>query len=266
VPDWLAVVLLGIIEGVTEFLPVSSTGHLLIAERWLNPRGDLFNSVVQCGAVLAVVVAFWSRIKQMAVGWRDPSVRDYSLKLALAFLITAAGGLCLKAMGFKQQHEDPAQAAKLATMVAWVTLIGGVVILVVEWWQKDRPKLNDVTWPIAAAAGAAQLLAVLLPGTSRSAATILIALILGLKRPAATEFSFLLGVPTLLSAGGLQLASAIKDGERIEWTALLLGSIAATITAFAAVKWLIRYVQTHTFTVFGWYRIALGAAILVWGR
>lgn len=265
-PDWLAVILLGVIEGVTEFLPVSSTGHLLIAERWLNPRGDLFNSVVQCGAVLAVIVAFWGRLKQMAFCWRDAAVRDYSLKLGLAFAITAAGGLCLKAAGFKQQHEDPAHAAQLATMVAWVTLVGGVFILVIEWWQKDRPARNDVTWTIAAAAGIAQLVAVILPGTSRSAASILAALVLGLKRPAATEFSFLLGVPTLLSAGGLQLASAIKDGEQIEWSALLLGSLAATVTAFAAVKWLIRYVQTHTFTIFGWYRIALGAAILIWGR
>ena len=265
VPDWLAVVLLGIIEGVTEFLPVSSTGHLLIAERWLNPRGDLFNSVVQCGAVLAVILAFWGRLTELAKGWRDPAVRDYLIKLAVAFCITAVGGLGLKATGFKQQ-DDTGHSAQLATMVAWVTLIGGFVIIGIEVWQRNRAVRNEITWPVAVVAGAAQLLAVLLPGTSRSAATILSALVLGVRRPVATEFSFLLGVPTLLSAGALQLVSAIKHRESIDWAALVLGSVAATVTAFAAVKWLIRYVQTHTFTVFGWYRIVLGAAILLWGR
>jgi undecaprenyl-diphosphatase len=266
VPDWLAVVLLGVIEGVTEFLPVSSTGHLLIAQRWLDPRGDLFNSVVQCGAVLAVVLAFWGRLRELASGWRDPVIRDYLVKLAVAFGITAAGGLTLKALGFKQQDEDAAHSAQLATMVAWVTLVGGFVIIGIEVWQRNRPVRNVITWPVAIVAGLAQLLAVLLPGTSRSAATILSALVLGVKRPVATEFSFLLGVPTLLSAGGLQLVSALKEGESIDWAALLLGSVAATVTAFIAVKWLIRYVQTHTFTIFGWYRIVLGAAILLWGR
>ena len=265
VPDWLAVVLLGIVEGVTEFLPVSSTGHLLIAERWLNPRGDLFNSVVQCGAVLAVVLAFWGRLIELAKGWREPAVRDYLIKLAVAFSITAVGGLALKAGGFKQQ-DDAGHSAQLATMVAWVTLIGGGVIIGIEVWQRNRAVRNEITWTVAVVAGAAQLLAVLLPGTSRSAATILSALVLGVRRPVATEFSFLLGVPTLLSAGGLQLVSAIRHGESIDWAALVLGSVAATLTAFAAVKWLIRYVQNHTFTVFGWYRIVLGAAILLWGR
>lgn len=263
VPDCLATILLGIIEGVTEFLPVSSTGHLLIAQRWLEPRGDLFNSVVQCGAVLAVVLVFWGRIKHLAASWRKPETRSYIAKLALAFLLTAIGGLALKASGFKQQDEDAGNAQQLAVLVAWVTLVGGVIILLIEQFQKKRSSNNTVTWTIAIVAALAQLMAVLLPGTSRSAATILSAMMFGLARPAATEFSFLLGVPTLLSAGSLQLTSAIRDGETIDWGDLILGVFVATITAFITVKWLIGYVQTHTFNVFGWYRIALGVLILV---
>lgn len=262
-PQWLEIIILGIIEGVTEFLPVSSTGHLLIAQKWLEPRGDLFNSVVQCGAVLAVVVAFSGRIRELLTRWQDPATRDYGLKLAVAFVITAIGGLALKAAGFKQQEENPAQAAHVAQLVAWVTLIGGAVIIWIEIWLRKRPLHDQVTWGIAVAAGLAQLVAVLLPGTSRSAATILIALIFGLRRPVATEFSFLLGVPTLLSAGALQIFSALRDGETVDWSGVVLGSAFATVTAFATVKWLIRYVQSHTFTAFGWYRIALGALILL---
>jgi undecaprenyl-diphosphatase len=119
---------------------------------------------------------------------------------------------------------------------------------------------------VAAAVGVGQVLAAVFPGTSRSGATILMALAMGVGRPAAAEFSFLLGIPTLFAAGGLEIASALRQGETVEWGSLLLGSVVATLTAFAAVRWLLRYVQTHTFVAFGWYRIALGLAILCWFR
>jgi len=250
------VILLGVIEGITEFLPISSTGHLLLADRWIGSHSsDLFVTVVQCGAVLAVILAFWSRVVQLAVGWRDPILRDYILKLALAFFITGVGGLVLKKLNF----ELPKEAAP----VAWATLIGGVLIIVIEHWLRNKPLREEITWTIAALAGFAQLLAAVFPGTSRSGATILMALALGLRRPQAAEFSFLLGVPTLLSAGALQIFSAVRAGQTVDWGMVSLGVVVSAVTAFIAVKWLLRFVQGHTFVVFGWYRIVLGVLILV---
>jgi undecaprenyl-diphosphatase len=256
VPDWLAVIVLGVVEGITEFLPISSTGHLLLVDQWLGRHSsDLFVTVVQSGAVLAVILAFWSRVVQLAVGWRDPLVRDYILKLGAAFAITGVGGLILKKFDFNLPDKPGP--------VAWATLIGGVLILVIETWLRNKPLRDEVTWTIAMLAGAAQLLAAVFPGASRSGATILMALALGLNRPKAAEFSFLLGVPTLLAAGGLQIVSALKKGETIDWPMVSLGVIVSAITAFAAVKWLLRFVQSHTFVIFGWYRIVLGVLILL---
>jgi undecaprenyl-diphosphatase len=256
VPDWLAVIVLGIVEGITEFLPISSTGHLLLVDQWLGRHSsDLFVTVVQSGAVLAVILAFWSRIVELAKGWREPNSRDYILKLAVAFAVTGAGGLILKKLDF-ELPEKPAP-------VAWATLIGGVLIIVVETWLRNKPLRDDVTWTIAILAGFAQLLAAVFPGASRSGATILMALVLGLNRPKAAEFSFLLGVPTLLAAGGLQIVSAMKKGQTIDWAMVSLGVLVSAITAFVAVKWLLRFVQSHTFVIFGWYRIVLGVLILL---
>ena len=256
VPDWLAVIVLGIVEGITEFLPISSTGHLLLVDEWLGRHSSiLFVTVVQCGAVMAVILAFQSRVRELAVGWRDPKLRNYVLKLMVAFGITGAGGLILKKLNF----ELPDKAGP----VAWATLIGGVMIIAVEAWLRNRPLRDDVTWTIAILAGVAQLIAAIFPGTSRSGATILMALALGLKRPQAAEFSFLLGVPTLLAAGGLQVVSALREGERVDWAMVLLGVVVSGVTAFVAVKWLLRFVQSHTFVSFGWYRIVLGVLILL---
>jgi len=256
VPDWLAVILLGVIEGITEFLPISSTGHLLLADRWLaSDKDDLFVTVVQCGAVLAVILAFWGRVVELALGWRDPKLRDYVLKLAVAFGITGAGGLLLKKLNFQLPEE--------VGPVAWATLVGGVLIILIERWLRNKPLIDEVTWKIAVLAGFAQLLAAVFPGASRSGTTILMALALGLRRPQAAEFSFLLGVPTLLSAGALQIYSAVKEGQTVDWPMVMLGVLVSAITAFMAVKWLLRFVQAHTFVLFGWYRIILGVLILL---
>lgn len=261
-PAWLSIVVLGIIEGLTEFLPVSSTGHLLLAQNsgWLPQQSDLFNVVIQSGAVLAVLVVFAKRAKDLALRWKQPENFDYLAKLAVCFLVTAAGGLVLKKLDF----ELPETAAP----VAWATLIGGVVILAVERWLKGRRVDDRLTWTIALAVAGAQLLAATCPGTSRSGACILAAMALGLARPAATEFSFLIGVPTLLAAGGLKIVSALRDGTAAneDWGLVLLGTMVSAVTAFVVVKWLLRFVQTHTLNVFGWYRIALGVAILAFLR
>jgi undecaprenyl-diphosphatase len=255
VPEWINVALLGIIEGITEFLPVSSTGHLLIAEKWLGARSDLFNTVIQCGAVLAVLMVFSGRMRDLLQNLENRENRDYALKLALAFFITGVGGVILKKFNFK--------LPETAAPVAWATLAGGALILIIEALIGQKPRKDEITWTIAMAVGLAQLVAAIFPGTSRSAATILIALALGLPRRAATEFSFLVGIPTLLAAGGLQIYSAHKHGEIIDWKLVLVGLIAAAVTAFITVRWLLRYVQSHTFKPFGWYRIALGIAILI---
>jgi undecaprenyl-diphosphatase len=256
-PDWLAIICLGVIEGITEFLPVSSTGHLLLAQSWLPRQSDLFNTVIQCGTVLAVVVVFTSRLKQLLFQWQEPATRAYLAKLIAAFFITAVGGLLLKKLGYKLPDS--------ATPVALATLIGGVLFLVVEAWLRNKPLENEITWRVALIVGLAQLLAAVFPGTSRSGVTILAALVLGLSRPAATEFSFLLGIPTLLAAGVLQIYSAFQDQEAgsVNWSLLLLGGVVGAIVAFGAVKWLLRFVQSHTFEGFGWYRIVLGIAMLL---
>lgn len=254
-PEWINIALLGMIEGITEFLPVSSTGHLLIAQKWLGHRSDLFNIVIQCGAVLAVLMAFSGRMRQLIVRLDDRENRDYLFKLGVAFAITATGGLLLKKFDFK--------LPETAAPVAWATLVGGVLILVVEGWLQGKPLKPEITWTIAVAVGIGQLLAAVFPGTSRSGATILIALALGLQRRAATEFSFLLGIPTLLSAGALHIYSAQKAGESVEWGMVLIGATTAAITAFVVVRWLLHYVQSHTFKAFGWYRIVLGILILM---
>jgi undecaprenyl-diphosphatase len=261
--SYWTVILLGIVEGVTEFLPISSTGHLLLVEAWLREvrhPSEVFNVVIQSGAVLAVLLAFAGRLGQMVREWRSPTTRDYAIKLGTAFVVTVIGGLAMKKLGLTLPDE--------AAPVAWATLIGGIIILAVERWLRHQSGTTYISWTVAAAAGVAQLLAAGFPGTSRSGASIIMALAFGVSRPAATEFSFLLGVPTLLAAGGYEILKVMRHpGEAHEpWTQLALGTAVAAITAFIAVKWLLRYVQTHTFVLFGWYRIVLGGLILLFGR
>jgi undecaprenyl-diphosphatase len=257
-PGWLAVILLGIIEGITEFLPISSTGHLLLAEQWLPRQTDLFNVVIQSGAVVAVLPLFSDRLKQFWFRWREAATQDYLLKIFVAFALTAAGGLLLEKNDFKLP-EEPAP-------VAIALFIGGVLFVLVEAWLRGRPLREDVTWPIVVAVGLGQLVAAIFPGTSRSGATILVALMLGLNRVAATEFTFLVGIPTMLAAGGLKIFKALKQtagAPREDWSMVCLGTIVAAVVSFIAVKWLLGYVRTHTFLVFGWYRIGLAVLLAI---
>lgn len=256
-PDWLVVIILGIIEGITEFLPISSTGHLLLAENWLPRQSDLFNVVIQCAAVVAVLPLFRSRLEQFLFKWREPATRDYFFKLVTAFAITGAGGLVLKKLKFELPKE--------ILPVAVALLVGGVLFLAIEWWLRGRALNNDITWAIAIAVGVGQLIAIIFPGASRSGTTILLALLLGLSRPAAAEFSFLASIPTMLAAGGLEMFKELRHPPQVpeNWVLLALATIVSGAVSFAAVRWLLRYVQTHTFTGFGWYRIILGAAMLL---
>lgn len=258
-PAWLSVVILGVIEGITEFLPISSTGHLLLVENanLVSRQSDLFNITIQSGAAVAVLAVFGGRLRDLLARVTEPDARDYLLKLLLAFVITGVGGLVVKRLGFTLPKE--------IAPIAWATLVGGVIIIAIEWGLRGRRSLRrDVTWAVAVAVGLAQLLAAVFPGTSRSAATIMMAMLLGLTRPAATEFSFLVGVPTLLAAGALETVQALRHpaGPPTEWGLLALGTLVSAVTAFVVVRWLLRWVQTHDFVVFGWYRIALGLVML----
>lgn len=256
-PDILNVILLGIIEGITEFLPISSTGHLLIAQHWLGPRSDTFNIVIQAGAILAVTVIFWKRIAGLAIGWREPANRDYTWKLAVAFAITAVLGLVVHKLGFK--------LPETVTPIAWALIIGGFWIIIAELLASRRPVQDDITWSVAVAVGVAQVIAGIFPGTSRSAATIFVAMLVGAcSRASATEFAFLVGIPTMYAASAWSLMSDIHDGGvDTDWAALAVGFIVSAIVAFVVVKWLLDYIRTHTFTLFAYYRIALGALLLV---
>lgn len=256
-PDWLVASLLGLIEGLTEFIPVSSTGHLLIAEHWLPRQSDLFNIVVQSGAAVALIPLFWKRGVALLTGLDQKPNRDFVMKLLLAFFITCAGGLVLK----KLDYELP----ETPLPVALATLIGGFVILAVERWTARRSQTSNVTWMLAVAFGVGQLIAAIFPGASRSGSTIMLAMMLGLCRPAATEFSFMLGVPTLLAAGGLHIVDALEETSgATRWDMVAWGTIAAAVSSFFIVKWLIRFVQSHTFNGFAVYRIILGGALLAW--
>jgi undecaprenyl-diphosphatase len=231
----------------------------LLAEHWLNlatPPSELFNIVIQSGAVFAVILVFGKRITELLRTWRTAAARDYGFKLLVGFLVTAIGGLILKKLGMNLR-ENPAP-------VAWATLLGGIVILVVERSLKHQSGAALVTWPVAIAVGLSQLIAAALPGTSRSGVTIIVAMLFGISRPAATEFSFLLGVPTLLAAGGYKIVSALRHPAETHepWSQIILGTVVAAITAFIVVRWLLRYVQNHTFVPFGWYRVVLGGLIL----
>lgn len=255
--EWIAIIILGIIEGITEFLPISSTAHLLIFENWLPRQTDLFNIVIQSGAVLAVLPLFPERLRQFVCQWREKATQDYGLKIILAVFITGIGGLLLDRAGFELPER--------LWPVAWAMLIGGIGFLLIERWLKGRDPRGPVTWSVAVVVGIGQLIAAVLPGTSRSGATILLMLMLGLSRPAATEFSFLVGIPTMLAAGGLKIFQALRHptagGAPEQWDMVLLGFISSAVVSFIAVRWLLRYIQTHTFVAFGWYRIALGGVL-----
>jgi undecaprenyl-diphosphatase len=255
--ELVRVVLLGLIEGITEFLPISSTGHLLVAEHWLGARSDTFNVVIQAGAILAVTLIYRQRLWQLATGLRDAQNRDYVAKLAVAFLITAVLGFIVTKLGFKLPER--------ITPIAWAFVIGGLWMIAAEYFAAKRADNAKVTWLVAILVGLAQIVAAIFPGTSRSAATIFIAMLAGTSnRPAATEFAFLVGIPTMFAASGYELLKAVKAGEVHEdWSALIIAFLVSTITAFVAVKWLLGYIRTHHFTPFAIYRIVLGAALLL---
>lgn len=273
--DLLSALLLGIIEGITEFLPISSTGHLLIAQHWLGARSDLFNIAIQAGAILAVVLIYWRKLLALIAAFAGRplpdaegeaatviSARNYLMKLALAFAVTAGGGLLVKKLGW--------ELPDTVTPIAWALIIGAIWMLLAEQLAARRAKAigerHEIAWFTAVLVGIAQVVAGVFPGTSRSASTIFVALLAGTtSRAAATEFAFLVGIPTMFAATGYELISLWRSGGMANenWAALAVAFLASMVTAFVAVKWLLRYIQSHRFTVFAWYRVLLGVALLL---
>lgn len=254
----LQVILLGIIEGVTEFLPISSTGHLLIAEQLgLGQRSEVFNIVIQAGAILAITVIYWQRLYALLTGLGDPERRGYLLKLSASFGITAVLGLLVAKLGF--------ELPETVTPVAWALLLGGLWIFLAEWLAARRADSTQITWRVAIVVGVAQIAAAVFPGLSRSGATIFAAMLSGTTdRKAATEYAFLVGIPTMYAASGYALLKELKRGHGIEGLGdVALGFVVSTVVAFVAVKWLMRYIQSHRFSAFAVYRIVLGLALLL---
>lgn len=259
----IKVVILGIVEGLTEFLPISSTGHLILAGSLLDFTGEkvkVFEIVIQAGAMLAVCWEYRVKIAGVAMGLpRDPSARRFVLNLAVAFLPAVILGLifgnAIKAHLFKP------------VPVALAFIAGALVILVVE--RRNRrmqvarvDSVDDMTILDALKVGLAQCFA-LIPGTSRSGASIIGAMAFGLSRRAATEFSFFLAIPTLF---GATIYSLYKERALLSVDDLPmfgLGAFAAFVSAFLCVRWLLRFISTHDFTVFAWYRIVFGLLVLI---
>lgn len=276
-PDPLQAILLGIIEGITEFLPISSTGHLLVAEHWLGARSELFNIAIQAGAILAVVFIYWRKLWALALAFAgrrdmiDPDTgttllvgdaRAYVMKLVGTFAVTAVGGLLVKKFGWELPKE--------IHPIAWAFILGAIWMVIAEQMAARRARTigerTEVSWMTAALVGIAQVVAGVFPGTSRSATTIFIALLTGTtSRVAATEFAFLVGIPTMFAATGYDLLKVFKTGEAAHenWSSLGIAFVVSMITAFIAVKWLLRYIQSHRFTAFAAYRVVLGIALLL---
>ena len=260
----LSAIVLGIVEGLTEFLPVSSTGHLIVAGSLLGYTGEqakMFEISIQTGAILAVVWEYRARFAGAFAGLgSDPRARRFVANLAIAFVPAAALGFAF-GKAIKAHLFAPVPVA-----IAFV--VGAFVILWAERRQKARPgtvrvgTVDEMSYADAFKVGCAQCFA-LIPGTSRSGATIIGGMLFGLSRTAATEFSFFLAVPTLFAAAGYSL---LKDAHLLHAADLPLfgvGFVAAFVSAFACVRWLIRYVSRHDFVPFAWYRLAFGGVVLL---
>ncbi|PXW88888.1 undecaprenyl-diphosphatase [Nitrosomonas sp. Nm84] len=251
--------ILGVVEGLTEFLPVSSTGHLILVGDLLDfndERGMVFTIAIQLGAILAVCWEYRSKIAEVIRGiGTDSAANRFVINLLIAFLPAAIMGLLfIKTIKFYLFHPIP---------VALALIIGGFLIL----WAERREhvieveQVDDMDWKHALKVGLAQCLA-LIPGTSRSGATIIGGLFFGLSRKAATEFSFFLAIPIMFAA---TFYDVYKHREFLEWNDLgmfAVGFIAAFLSALLAVRGLIRFISSHDFTVFAWYRIVFGFIIL----
>ena len=256
----LKAALMGVVEGLTEFLPISSTGHLILAGSLLglnDDKGKVFDIAIQTGAIVAVIIVYWQRLRDTVLQLpSQPQARRFVLNVAIGFLPAVVLGLlfgkAIKAHLFT------------AEVVASTFIVGGFIILWAERRQAVAVRIQtvDEMTPLdALKVGLVQCLA-MIPGTSRSGATIIGGMLLGLSRKAAIDFSFFLAIPTLIGAGAYSL---YKERALLSWADLpmfAVGLLAAFISAYACVRWLLRYIANHNFVPFAWYRIAFGIVVL----
>ncbi len=261
-PVLLLVVILGIVEGVTEFLPVSSTGHLILATELLGfeaHKWALFNIAIQPGAILAIVVLYWRTFRDVVAGLleRAPSAIAFTRNLLVAFVPAVVLGLL-----FGDVIE---MLLENAVVVAWALILGGIAILVIE--RLARPMetggVSGVSLSQSVKIGLVQCLA-MVPGVSRSGATILGAMALGIDRKTAAEFSFFLAVPTLAGATALQMVKHRAEVGSDQLGYIAVGSLVSFIVALVVVKGFLAIITRFGFAPFAWYRILVGAAALVW--
>jgi undecaprenyl-diphosphatase len=260
--EWWKAVLLGLVEGVTEFLPISSTGHLLVTSDLLRFDGSIggtFEIFIQLGAVLAVL-GFYARdlLSQARALPHDASARRFWLGIAIAFVPAAVLGLALHDWIKRVLFVSP-------TVIAWSLIVGGLIFLWVERLPQRSAATSDVTQISlrqALGIGIAQVCA-LVPGVSRSGATIIGGMLAGLDRQAATSFSFYLALPTLGAATLVDLYGSLDQLAPEDLVGLIVGTVVSLIVAWASIGWLLRYVARHTFVPFGLYRIAAGLIILL---
>jgi undecaprenyl-diphosphatase len=259
----LIAAILGVVEGVTEFLPVSSTGHLIVAGSLLDYTGEkakLFEIVIQAGAIFAVCWEYRAKLLAVAAGiFRDRGAQRFVLNLLIAFLPAAILGLAFGS-AIKANLFAPVPVA--AAFIA-----GALVIFWAEWRMQRNPgavridSVDDMRWPDALKVGIAQAFA-LIPGTSRSGATIIGGMLFGLSRTAATEFSFFLAIPTLFAATGYEFVRNRHLLVGSDLSMVGVGFVTAFVSAFFVIRGLLRYVAHHDFVPFAWYRIAFGLVIL----
>lgn len=251
--DYLQAIILSIVEGLTEFLPISSTGHLVLTSHLLNiPQTEFvksFEVIIQLGAILAVVFLYWKTLLNNRKLWP---------KIIIAFIPTAIVGFTLYRLIKDVLLGSP-------TITLWALLLGGIFLIVFEllWKEKDHhlDKIENISNRDAFLVGVAQSISII-PGVSRAGATIIGGLLTGLKRKTAVEFSFLLAIPTMFAATALDLKESALNFSSQEFLLLGIGFIGAFITALIAIKFFIKYIQNHTFIPFGIYRIIL--AVLYW--
>lgn len=251
--NFLEAIILGVVEGFTEFLPISSTAHLVISSALLHiPESAFLTSfiiAIQLGAIASVVLIYWKRIL-----WDLEAMK----RVVAAFIPTALIGYALYSLVKTFLLEN-------LEIIAWSLLIGGFVLIVFEWlWKGKMPTetpLAEMPYMTAIVIGCMQALAIV-PGVSRAGATIVGGMFLGLGRKEIVEFSFLLAIPTMLAATGYDLLKTGSSFATREWELLAIGFIVSFIAAYAGVRFLVSFVQTHSFTGFGWYRVALGSFIL----
>ena len=258
----LTAIILGIVEGLTEFLPVSSTGHLILATELLGYDAEkwaVFNIAIQPGAILAVLVLYWRTFWDAFVGlfrW-DPKAVAFVRNLLVAFIPAVVIGLA-----FNDRIEELLESA---TVVAWALILGGLGILAVERFANPREcgGVAEVSFGQALIVGIVQCLA-MIPGVSRSGATILGAMAVGIDRKTAAEFSFFLALPTLSGATALQLFKHRDALDSGQYGLIAIGAAVSFVVALAVIRLFVTYVSRHGFAPFAWYRIVVGAAALVW--